>query len=118
MKYINLIKFILLLVIIYYFGFYLSKLIDYLFSPCDYQRHHYHLMFELVSEFSIAFIIYIILNKYLFKKYNKEIYKIIKFRNKDFIQSFMATAFSYGIYKNLDTCFENFRFIKDRFMNK
>ena len=113
----NLIKFIILCILVYYSGFYLSKIIDYLFAPCDFKKHHYNLMFELVSEFTIVFIIYIIINKYIFKKYDKNIYNIVQFRNKEFIQSFLATSFSYGIYKNLDTCFENFRFLKNKLIS-
>ena len=74
-------------------------------------------MFEVVSEFTIAFIIYILVNKYLMKKYSNELHNYIKIINKDFIQSLAATAFSYGIYKNLDTCFENARFLKNKFFN-
>ena len=51
------------------------------------------------------------------KKYSNELHNYIKIINKDFIQSLAATAFSYGIYKNLDTCFENARFLKNKFFN-
>ena len=117
MNLIKLFKLAILLFFIYYCGFYLSKTIDYLFEPCDILNNHYHMMFEIVSEFTIAFIIYILINKYLMKKYSKDIYNYIQIRNKDFIQSLAATAFSYGIYKNLDTCFENARFLKNKFFN-
>jgi len=103
------------MIIIYYSGFYLSKLIDHLFSPCDIHNHHYHMLFEIISEFSIAFIIYIIISKYLMKHYAYIFYDIIQLRNKEFLQSILAASFSYGIYKNLDTCFENARFLKKRF---
>lgn len=114
---IKLLKLGLLILIIYYFGFYLSKLIDTLFSPCDIYNHHYSLLFEIVSEFAIAFIIYILINKYFMKHYGKYFYKFVLLRNKEFIQSILATAFSYGIYKNLDTCFENARFLQKKFFN-
>ena len=113
----NILKLAILLIFTYYCGFYLSKLIDYLFEPCDIFNNHYHMMFEVVSEFTIAFIIYILVNKYLMKKYSNELHNYIKIINKDFIQSLAATAFSYGIYKNLDTCFENARFLKNKFFN-
>ena len=113
----NILKLVILLIFTYYCGFYLSKLIDYLFEPCDIFNNHYHMMFEVVSEFTIAFIIYILVNKYLMKKYSNELHNYIKIINKDFIQSLAATAFSYGIYKNLDTCFENARFLKNKFFN-
>ena len=111
----NIFKLAILLIFTYYCGFYLSKLIDYLFEPCDILNNHYHMMFEIVSEFTIAFIIYILVNKYLMKKYSSELHNYIQIMNKDFIQSLAATAFSYGIYKNLDTCFENARFLKNKF---
>ena len=113
----KIIRLVLLSIIIYYFGYYLSKLIDYLFSPCDIYKHHYTLMFDIVSEFVIAFIIYIIINKYIYKKYSGILYKLIPLSNKNIVQSILTTAFSYGIYKNLDTCFENIRFLRNKFIN-
>ena len=45
----NILKLAILLIFTYYCGFYLSKLIDYLFEPCDIFNNHYQWFFNGTS---------------------------------------------------------------------
>ena len=112
-KFFRLLLIIIFVFINYYFGVFVSNIIDNFFSPCDFQNDDKLIITYILLEYIIAISIYLLIQRFFYDKYKVFIFKTIDigYFDENFFKSVFTIAFSYGLFQSLNALNEHSRYI-------
>ena len=110
--YISYIYYLFLIIIFFYYGLFLSILIDYLFPELENDYPEYLTLIETIFELFLVYLIYFIFKNYI----NQIIDFFINKSNFKYLDSFLLISFSLGIYKHLYKSNQKIDYFKHKYI--
>ncbi len=114
MKYLNIFVIIVFILLFYFYGLLLSKIIDYIFPDID-TKHDYIIILETFFEITITYLIFFIVQNHIIKVF-KKMFSNINIIYPEFMDIILLLVFSSGLFSYLSKYSNKMIYLKNKYL--